>query len=143
MNAHGYELAEYPRFICLTKKIHILFSVFYGLYGLRKQRRVSAVSSVSTRMHVSQEIRGVVRAESCILLLRRTRRNDAIHRRSGNFTLDRQGMPELTEQEKLERRRQKRQQRILNSAENRLNKITGTAFRKLSLRGSTTMRETG
>ncbi|KAI8381029.1 uncharacterized protein BYT42DRAFT_530656 [Radiomyces spectabilis] len=37
-------------------------------------------------------------------------------------------MPELTEQEKLERRRQKRQQRILASAENRLNRITGTAF---------------
>ncbi|KAF7732302.1 hypothetical protein EC973_005198 [Apophysomyces ossiformis] len=37
-------------------------------------------------------------------------------------------MPELTEQEKLERRRQKRQQRILASAGNRLSKITGTAF---------------
>ncbi|KAG0174978.1 hypothetical protein DFQ30_001453 [Apophysomyces sp. BC1015] len=41
-------------------------------------------------------------------------------------------MPELTEQEKLERRRQKRQQRILASAGNRLSKITGTAFRETS-----------
>lgn len=40
-------------------------------------------------------------------------------------------MVELTEQEKLERRRQKRQQRILQSGESRLGKITGTAFRKL------------
>ena len=39
-------------------------------------------------------------------------------------------MPELTEQEKLERRREKRKQRILASAENRLSRITGTAFRK-------------
>lgn len=39
-------------------------------------------------------------------------------------------MPELTEQEKLERRREKRKQKILASAENRLNRITGTAFRK-------------
>lgn len=39
-------------------------------------------------------------------------------------------MGELTEQEKLERRRQKRQQRILQSGESRLGKITGTAFRK-------------
>ncbi|KAJ8660824.1 hypothetical protein O0I10_003467 [Lichtheimia ornata] len=37
-------------------------------------------------------------------------------------------MPELTEQEKLERRREKRKQKILASAENRLNRITGTAF---------------
>ncbi|KAI8382265.1 hypothetical protein BD560DRAFT_487142 [Blakeslea trispora] len=37
-------------------------------------------------------------------------------------------MSELTEQEKLERRRQKRQQRILNAGESRLSKITGTAF---------------
>ncbi|KAL0090787.1 hypothetical protein F4703DRAFT_1835137 [Phycomyces blakesleeanus] len=37
-------------------------------------------------------------------------------------------MTELTEQEKLERRRQKRQQRILASAGDRLNRITGTAF---------------
>ncbi|EPB82101.1 hypothetical protein HMPREF1544_11183 [Mucor circinelloides 1006PhL] len=37
-------------------------------------------------------------------------------------------MVELTEQEKLERRRQKRQQRILQSGESRLGKITGTAF---------------
>ncbi|ORZ07593.1 hypothetical protein BCR42DRAFT_425828 [Absidia repens] len=37
-------------------------------------------------------------------------------------------MPELTEQQKLERRRLKRQQRILQSAGNRLEKITGTAF---------------
>ncbi|OBZ88466.1 hypothetical protein A0J61_03484 [Choanephora cucurbitarum] len=37
-------------------------------------------------------------------------------------------MGELTEQEKLERRRQKRQQRILNAGESRLHKITGTAF---------------
>ncbi|KAG2210539.1 hypothetical protein INT47_002481 [Mucor saturninus] len=37
-------------------------------------------------------------------------------------------MAELTEQEKLERRRQKRQQRILQSGESRLGKITGTAF---------------
>ncbi|KAI9317543.1 hypothetical protein BX666DRAFT_2026819 [Dichotomocladium elegans] len=37
-------------------------------------------------------------------------------------------MPELTEQEKLERRREKRKQRILASAENRLSRITGTAF---------------
>ncbi|RCI06471.1 hypothetical protein CU098_004075 [Rhizopus stolonifer] len=37
-------------------------------------------------------------------------------------------MGELTEQEKLERRRQKRQQRILQAGESRLNKITGTAF---------------
>ncbi|KAI7903003.1 uncharacterized protein BX663DRAFT_509166 [Cokeromyces recurvatus] len=37
-------------------------------------------------------------------------------------------MGELTEQEKLERRRLKRQQRILQSGESRLNKITGTAF---------------
>ncbi|KAG2236022.1 hypothetical protein BDF21DRAFT_469216 [Thamnidium elegans] len=37
-------------------------------------------------------------------------------------------MTELTEQEKLERRRQKRQQRILQSGESRLGKITGTAF---------------
>ncbi|GAA5802491.1 hypothetical protein HPULCUR_007956 [Helicostylum pulchrum] len=37
-------------------------------------------------------------------------------------------MTELTEQEKLERRRQKRQQRILQSSESRLGKITGTAF---------------
>lgn len=42
-------------------------------------------------------------------------------------------MTELTEQEKLERRRQKRQQRILQSSESRLGKITGTAFRKLML----------
>lgn len=40
-------------------------------------------------------------------------------------------MTELTEQQKLERRRLKRQQKILQSAENRLGKITGTAFRKL------------
>lgn len=39
-------------------------------------------------------------------------------------------MSELTDQEKLERRRQKRQQRILQSGESRLGKITGTAFRK-------------
>ena len=39
-------------------------------------------------------------------------------------------MVELTDQEKLERRRQKRQQRILQSGESRLGKITGTAFRK-------------
>jgi hypothetical protein len=39
-------------------------------------------------------------------------------------------MVELTEQEKLERRRQKRQQRILQAGESRLSKITGTAFRK-------------
>lgn len=39
-------------------------------------------------------------------------------------------MVELTEQEKLERRRQKRQQRILQSGETRLGRITGTAFRK-------------
>ncbi|CAO3633806.1 unnamed protein product [Mucor hiemalis] len=37
-------------------------------------------------------------------------------------------MVELTEQEKLERRRQKRQQRILQAGESRLGKITGTAF---------------
>ncbi|KAI9478524.1 MAG: hypothetical protein EXX96DRAFT_571250 [Benjaminiella poitrasii] len=37
-------------------------------------------------------------------------------------------MGELTEQEKLERRRLKRQQRILQSGESRLSKITGTAF---------------
>ncbi|ORZ01115.1 hypothetical protein BCR43DRAFT_469581 [Syncephalastrum racemosum] len=37
-------------------------------------------------------------------------------------------MPELTEQEKLERRRQKRQQRILASADSRLSRITGTAY---------------
>ncbi|KAI9491347.1 hypothetical protein BDB00DRAFT_492706 [Zychaea mexicana] len=37
-------------------------------------------------------------------------------------------MPELSEQEKLERRREKRKQKILASAENRLNRITGTAF---------------
>ncbi|KAI9348370.1 hypothetical protein BD770DRAFT_446315 [Pilaira anomala] len=37
-------------------------------------------------------------------------------------------MVELTEQEKLERRRQKRQQRILQSGESRLGRITGTAF---------------
>ncbi|CAO3595744.1 unnamed protein product [Absidia cylindrospora] len=37
-------------------------------------------------------------------------------------------MPELTEQQKLERRRLKRQQRILQSAGNGLEKITGTAF---------------
>lgn len=42
-------------------------------------------------------------------------------------------MVELTEQEKLERRRQKRQQRILQSGESRLGKITGTAFRKCVL----------
>lgn len=42
-------------------------------------------------------------------------------------------MGELTEQEKLERRRLKRQQRILQAGESRLNKITGTAYRKLSL----------
>jgi hypothetical protein len=39
-------------------------------------------------------------------------------------------MVELTDQEKLERRRQKRQQRILQAGESRLSKITGTAFRK-------------
>jgi hypothetical protein len=39
-------------------------------------------------------------------------------------------MVELTDQEKLERRRQKRQQRILQASESRLSKITGTAFRK-------------
>lgn len=39
-------------------------------------------------------------------------------------------MVELTEQEKLERRRQKRRQRILQAGESRLGKITGTAFRK-------------
>ncbi|CAO3648103.1 unnamed protein product [Cunninghamella echinulata] len=37
-------------------------------------------------------------------------------------------MADLTEQQKLERRRLKRQQKILQSAENRLGKITGTAF---------------
>ncbi|KAI8979198.1 hypothetical protein BDF20DRAFT_912824 [Mycotypha africana] len=37
-------------------------------------------------------------------------------------------MGDLTEAEKRERRRQKRQQRILNSSEDRLSKITGTAF---------------
>lgn len=43
-------------------------------------------------------------------------------------------MSELTaEQEKIERRRQKRQQRILQSGESRLSKITGTAYRKFSL----------
>lgn len=40
-------------------------------------------------------------------------------------------MGELTEQEKLERRRLKRQQRILQSGESRLSKITGTAFRNV------------
>jgi hypothetical protein len=35
-------------------------------------------------------------------------------------------MTELTEQEKLEKRRARRQQRILASASSRLNKITGT-----------------
>lgn len=39
-------------------------------------------------------------------------------------------MVELTDQEKLERRRQKRQQRILQAGESRLSKITGTAYRK-------------
>ncbi|CAO3593140.1 unnamed protein product [Absidia cylindrospora] len=37
-------------------------------------------------------------------------------------------MPELTDQEKMERRRQKRQQRILTSAGDRLSRITGTAY---------------
>ncbi|CEP07366.1 hypothetical protein [Parasitella parasitica] len=37
-------------------------------------------------------------------------------------------MSELTDQEKIERRRQKRQQRILQSGESRLGRITGTAF---------------
>ncbi|KAI8339930.1 hypothetical protein BC941DRAFT_418942 [Chlamydoabsidia padenii] len=37
-------------------------------------------------------------------------------------------MPDLTEQQKLERRRLKRQQRILQSAGDRLERITGTAF---------------
>ncbi|KAI8646964.1 hypothetical protein BD408DRAFT_409511 [Parasitella parasitica] len=37
-------------------------------------------------------------------------------------------MTELTDQEKTERRRQKRQQRILQAGESRLGKITGTAF---------------
>ncbi|KAI8329832.1 hypothetical protein BC941DRAFT_442016 [Chlamydoabsidia padenii] len=37
-------------------------------------------------------------------------------------------MPELTDQEKMERRRQKRQQKILTSAGDRLSRITGTAY---------------
>ncbi|KAI8089259.1 uncharacterized protein BX664DRAFT_263269 [Halteromyces radiatus] len=41
-------------------------------------------------------------------------------------------MPELTDQEKIERRRQKRQQKILSSAGDRLSRITGTAYRNTS-----------
>ncbi|CAO3631647.1 unnamed protein product [Cunninghamella blakesleeana] len=37
-------------------------------------------------------------------------------------------MSELTEQEKIQRRREKRQQRILNSAGDCLSRITGTAY---------------
>lgn len=50
-------------------------------------------------------------------------------------------MVELTEQEKLERRRQKRQQRILQSGESRLGKITGTAFRKCILQAAVNSRK--
>jgi hypothetical protein len=50
------------------------------------------------------------------------------------FCLFPQGqMTELTEHEKLEKRRARRQQRILASASSRLNKITGTQSGKMTL----------